>query len=64
MAIKLGRNSVSGVYGRGRGCHLKSEAEVLGVWGLNGTLVCIWHIVWFAVIFLGLDGTSLQRVGF
>lgn len=28
MAIKLGRNSVSGVCGRGCGCHLKSEAEV------------------------------------
>ena len=64
MAIKSGLNSVSRVCGRGCGCHRKSEAEVAGVWGLNGTLVCIWHIVWFAVVFLGLDGTSLQRVGF
>ena len=31
MAIKSGLNSVSGVYGRGCGCHQKSEAEVAGV---------------------------------
>lgn len=32
--------------------------------GLDGTLVWVWLVVWVAVVFLGLDGTSSQRVVF